>query len=145
MSLQNPARPTLLRESQMLTKGKIRILHSGDCLTTQDVAELGGLTTVTACSELDAWVRDGRIFTVEHEGIRYVPRYGLDPSAGYRPLPSLAPVIECLAIKKEGWGMAFWFGSSNSYLGGRMPKDVLPKDPQAALDAAKDEIAGIFC
>ena len=35
--------------------------------------------------------------------------------------------------------MAFWFGSSNSYLGGRHPKEVLQTDFGIVLDAARDE------
>jgi hypothetical protein len=33
----------------------------------------------------------------------------LDADAGFRPLKSLARVIEVLAEHKDGWGMAYWF------------------------------------
>ncbi|CAG8865794.1 hypothetical protein PS627_01713 [Pseudomonas fluorescens] len=139
-----PARPTLLREAKMLAKGKTRILQSGDWLTAQEVAELAQFKTVNASSQPNKWKRAGKIFALRHEGTDYFPIYGLDPSTGYRARAELASVISVLAAKKDGWGMAFWFGSSNSMLGGRLPKDVLKDDPGAVLEAAKDEVCGVL-
>ncbi|MEE1922125.1 hypothetical protein V0R50_13360 [Pseudomonas sp. 148P] len=123
MTSQKPARHTQLRESAMLAKGKTRILHSGDWLTAQRVVELAPLNSEFRCSLVAEWWRAGKIFALHHEGIDYFPIYAFDPAADYQPRPGLAPVITTLASKKDGWGMAFWFGSSNSVLGGRMPKD----------------------
>jgi len=139
---EKPARPTLLREAKMLARAKTRILNSGDWLTAQDVAEVAQLSTVNASSQPNKWKRAGKIFALRHEGTDYFPVYGLDPQTGYRPRTSLAPVISVLAGCKDGWGMAFWFGSSNSYLAGRLPKEVLVEDPAAVLEAAKDEVYG---
>ncbi|HDS0956842.1 hypothetical protein [Pseudomonas putida] len=139
---EKPARPTLLREAKMLARAKTRILNSGDWLTAQDVAEVAQLSTVNASSQPSKWKRAGKIFALRHEGTDYFPVYGLDPQTGYRPRSSLAPVISVLADSKDGWGMAFWFGSSNSYLAGRLPKEVLVEDPAAVLEAARDEVYG---
>ncbi len=54
---------------------------------------------------------------------------------GYQLVPALEIVIEVLVV----WGMAFWFASSNSYLGGGHPKEVLQTDFGIVLDAARDE------
>lgn len=35
--------------------------------------------------------------------------------------------------------MAFWFGFSNSYLGGRQPKEGLQTDLGIVLDVASDD------
>lgn len=137
-----PARPTLLREAKMLAKGKTRILQSGDWLTAQEVAEVAGFKTVNASAQPSKWKRSDRIFALRHEGIDYFPVYGLDPSTGYRPLKALGPIIQVLKSQKDDWGLAFWFGSSNSYLGGRLPKDVLQADPTSVLEAARNEVCG---
>lgn len=139
-----PARPTLLREAKMLAKGKTRILQSGDWLTAQEVAEVAGFKTVNSSAQTSKWKRSDRIFALRHEGVDYFPVYGLDPSTGYRPLKALAPIIQVLKSRKDDWGLAFWFGSTNSYLGGRMPKDVLKEDPASVLEAAKDEVCGVL-
>lgn len=47
-----------------------------------------------------------------------------------------------LGSQKDGWGMAFWFGSSDGCLGGRQPKSVLTEDPRAVLEAAELEVCG---
>lgn len=144
MTSQKPPRPTLLREAAMLAKGKKRIMQSGDWLTAEEVTKLAGLNPTGTHSLLDEWLRARKIFVLRHEDNDYFPTYGLDPSAGYSPQSGMAEVIAILAVKKDGWGMAFWFGSSNSYLGGRLPKDVLRDEPLRVLEAAKDEIYGLY-
>jgi hypothetical protein len=139
-----PARPTLLREAKMLAKGKTRILQSGDWLTAQEVAEVAGFKTVNSSAQPSKWKRSDKIFTLRHEGVDYFPVYGLDPSTGYRPLKALAPIIEVLKPVKDGWGLAFWFGSANSYLSGRLPKEVLKEDAASVLEAAKNEVCGVL-
>ncbi|MNJ13090.1 hypothetical protein D3C77_72940 [compost metagenome] len=51
-------------------------------------------------------------------------------------------IIAVLTTRMNGWGMALWFESSNSYLAGKLPKDVLSSDPDAVVNAALDEIGG---
>ena len=47
------------------------------------------------------------------------------------------------ASRKYGWGLAYWFASANSLLGGKRPQDVLATSPDRVLAAAADEMAGI--
>lgn len=140
MSSQNPPRSTLLREAALAMKGKIRILNSGDLLTILDFIELAQLDPTRAALQLEEWKLTGKIFAITHEGVEYFPIYGFDPAAGYSPRPSMHEVITILGLKKNGWGMAFWFGSPNSYLAGRMPKDVFMENLGSVLEAAKDEV-----
>jgi hypothetical protein len=44
---------------------------------------------------------------------------------------------------KDDWQKAFWFGSVNSYLQNKMPKDLLKSKPQEVLRAAEIEAAGV--
>jgi hypothetical protein len=44
---------------------------------------------------------------------------------------------------KDDWQKAFWFGSLNSYLQNKMPKDLLRSKPQEVLRAAEIEAAGV--
>lgn len=52
-------------------------------------------------------------------------------------------VIAVLATRVNGWGMALWFESSNSYLGGKLPKDFISSEPDAVVQAAQEEIDGV--
>jgi len=125
----------------MLAKGKSRILNSGDWLTAPQILALAQLDRADPESLLDEWRLEGKIFALSNGGVEYFPIYAFDPAASYFPRPSLADVIAILAPKKDGWGLAFWFGSSNSYLGGRMPKDVFHEDLQGVLEAAQNEVS----
>ena len=44
---------------------------------------------------------------------------------------------------KDGWGLAYWFASANSFLGGKRPQDVLLESPERVLAAAADEMAEV--
>jgi len=141
---EKPVRSTLLREAKMLAKAKTRILQSNDWITAGDVSELAQFKSTNSSSQPNKWKQTGKIFALRHDGVDYFPIYGLDPDTGYRPISRLVSIIEMLARKKDGWGMAFWFGSSNSYLAGKLPKDLLKTDPQRVLDAAEQEVCGVM-
>ena len=71
------------------------------------------------------------------------PIYGLDPDSGYRPLKPLKAIIDVFKGHKEGWGVAYWFASTNSFLGGKRPMDLIRSEPSHVLAAAEDEVAGV--
>ncbi|WP_155292795.1 hypothetical protein [Pseudomonas fluorescens] len=138
-----PVSSNLMREAQMLAKAKKAVLESGDWVTASDIAKLGEFTTNNPSSGPNKWKRDNRLFAIRHNGSDYFPVYGLDKDAAYRPLPAMREVINILATKKSSWGLAYWFASVSSLLGGKRPQDLLVTDPQRVIEAAKDEVAGI--
>ena len=131
------------REAEKLARGRTRILHSGDWIAIAQLVKLAQVETVEYLAELDKWKLSGEIFVLRNDAVDYVPMYGLDPLSGYRPYSELSVIINSLASKKDSWGMAFWFGSSCSFLGGCMPKDLFRHAPEMVLQAAKDEVCGI--
>jgi hypothetical protein len=76
------------------------------------------------------------------KGIDYYPIYALSPEDSYKPYAEMSDILEVLR-EKTPWGLAFWFESSNGYLGGRAPRDLMKSDRQAILAAAKNEAVGI--
>jgi len=84
--------------------------------------------------------KQGLIFAIHHNGTDYFPDYGLDRDASFRPLKTMARVIEVLAGHKDAWGMAYWFLSANSFLGGKRPQDLLATAPDRVIEAARDEV-----
>lgn len=135
-------RPTLSRETAMLEKGKARLLRSGNFVTTDALAVLAQLSPEQYKAELKEWKRAGNIFSLAHEDKEYFPLYAFDPASNFRPFSSLAAIITALGSSKPDWAIALWFGSSNSYLGGQMPKDVMVDGPARVLDAARSETYG---
>lgn len=139
---KKPVSPTLLREARMLAQAKTEILQSYDWLTASEISTLA-LRSGNHSLQPNKWKEAGKIFALRHEGVDYFPIYGLDPEQGFQPIPELESVIATLTTMKEGWAMAFWFASSNSYLGGKCPKELLSVDPSGVLSAAKEEVAGV--
>ncbi|MGF6317862.1 hypothetical protein [Pseudomonas frederiksbergensis] len=140
---RKPPSPRLLKEAAMLVQARKAVLESGDWLTAADIAQVAQLSTRNPSAQPNKWKKQGQIFAINHGGVDYFPGYGLDPDAGYRPFKALAKVIEAFGGHKDGWGMAYWFRSDNSFLGGKRPQDLLASAPDRVIAAALDEIQGI--
>ena len=138
-----PPSPRLLREAAMRVRARKALLESGDWLTAANVAELAGLSMRNPSVQPNKWKKNGQIFAISHAGIDYFPCYGLDSDTGFRPVKALASIIDVFDGHKNGWGMAYWFCSDNSFLGGRRPQDLLRSAPERVIDAAMDEVQAI--
>jgi len=91
---------------------------------------------------LNRWKQKHQIFAIEMKGIDYYPIYALSPEDGYKPYAEMSDILEVLHTKTS-WGLAFWFDSSNGYLGHRAPRELMKSDRQAVLAVAKNEAVGI--
>ncbi|SDA91775.1 MULTISPECIES: hypothetical protein [unclassified Pseudomonas] len=140
---RKPPSPRLLKEAAMLVQARKAVLGSGDWLTAADIAQVAQLSTRNPSAQPNKWKKQGQIFAINHGGVDYFPGYGLDPDANYRPLKALAKVIEVFEGHKDSWGMAYWFRSDNSFLGGKKPQDLLASAPDRVIGAAQDENRGI--
>ena len=133
----------MLVEARMTAHARSEVLASGDWLTAAQLAELAGFSASNLSAQPNKWKKDGQIFAIRHQGLDYFPAYGLDAEARYRPLKPLAQTLAVFGTAKDGWGLAYWFASANSLLGGKRPQDVLLKSPERVLAAATDEMAEI--
>ncbi len=137
---KTPASPHLMKEAAMLLQARKAVLESGNWLTAADVSQLAGLSTTNPSAQPNKWKKSGQIFAIHHNGIDYFPDYGLDRNTQFRPLKALSEVLKIFADYKDGWGIAFWFLSMNSFLGGQRPQDMLEKHSERVIEAARDEI-----
>ncbi|WP_431819424.1 hypothetical protein [Burkholderia sp. F1] len=135
-----PASPRLLKEAMMLARARKAVLDSGDWLTASEVAQLAGLSATNPSAQPNKWKKQGQIFAIHHNGVDYFPDYGLDREANFRPVKAMAKVIEVFDGHKDAWGMAYWFLSVNSFLGGKRPQDLMASAPDRVIDAARDEV-----
>ena len=92
-------------------------------------------------ANLRQWVRRARdrfeLFTVEHDNETLVPAFLLD--ADLLPRPAFQPVIAALAgAGEDGWGLWAWLVRPTSWLDGKVPAEVLERNPEAVLRAAQD-------
>lgn len=135
--------PNALKEAEMLARARAAVLKSGDWMTASEIASIAGFSTSNPSAQPSKWKREKSIFTISHNGSDYFPSYGLNPATGYRPVKALSTIIQILDEQKDGWGLAYWFMSPNSFLGGKRPQDLLRTSPERVIDAAKDELEGV--
>ncbi|UCU93396.1 hypothetical protein [Hydrogenophaga taeniospiralis] len=138
-----PLSPRLLKEATMLVQARKALLESGDWLTAAQVSELASLSTGNPSTQPNKWKKLGKIFAIHHNGVDYYPGYGLDPENSFRPNKDLATIIAILSGHKKSWGMAYWFHSANSFLGGKRPQNLLHTRPERVIQAAIDEVKAI--
>lgn len=129
--------------AQMLTRAKQDVLDSTRWLAAAEIEALRRSHSRTAVDGASEWLRNGRIFSIHHDGREYFPCYALDALAGYRPLRVVSNVLAAFGTTKDSWGVAFWFASASSYLGGKRPQDLLVTQPDQVVAAAYDELQGI--
>jgi hypothetical protein len=140
---KTPPTPTLLKEAAMLARSRKAVLEGADWLTAARLAELAGLSATNPSAQPNKWKRQRLIFAIHHNGVDYFPGYGLDPKTHWRPRAALKSVLEVFGGGKDGWGLAYWFFSVNSFLGGKRPQDVLATDPARVIAAAQDEVESV--
>lgn len=133
----------LLTEARMTAAARKAMLLGANWLTAAQIAEIAGLSSTNTSAQPNKWKKEGRIFAIHQEGSDYFPGYGLDPKTGYRPVKALAEILGVFEGTRDGWGLAYWFGSVNSYLGGKRPQDLLIQSPSRVLAAARSEMAEI--
>lgn len=122
--------------TERLEQLKKSILDDSEWLPAQEVSRRGNAgTTVKNPSGLpNRWKQSGKIFAITSEGKDLYPGYALD--IGGQPLPLIKKIITLFGETKTPWSLAVWFGSPNSWLGNKKPKDLLISAPEKVLDAA---------
>ncbi|OZI30125.1 hypothetical protein CAL29_18865 [Bordetella genomosp. 10] len=127
----------------MLERSREVTMEEEGWLSVAELTELIGLNSAHPHTELGEWIREWRVFLINHNGINYFPAYGLNHESGWRPREALKSILEIIADTKDGWGLAYWFRSNSSFLGGRRLQDVLAADPELVIAAARDEMEGV--
>lgn len=140
---RKPPEPTLLLEARMTARAQTAVLEDGNWVTASEWAKVAGLSDTNPSAQPNKWKRQGLIFAIHHAGVDYFPGYAMDPDAGWRPRKALKEILAVFAGKKDGWRLAYWFHSANSFLGGQRPQDLLATQPDRVRAAAEDEMVGV--
>jgi hypothetical protein len=134
------AKPHLLREAGMEISSRKVVISSGEWLSAVQVSKLAGFSPRNPSAQPNKWKNQGLIFAIKYNGSDYYPGFALNPDGGYRPFKVAALIIDIFKGEKDSWGMALWFQSDNSWLGGLKPQDLLASDPQSVIAAARNEV-----
>ncbi len=128
------------RNAQRRSALSERIYNDAVWLSARELSEKANFKNTNPSAGPNRWKSSGSIFAVQINGKDNYPRYLLDE--GYRPLPVVKKILATFGETKTPWGLAIWFGSENSWLGGKKPKDILAQMPEQVLAAAKEERDG---
>lgn len=107
-------------------------------LRSEDLARAIHSTAENVSLVASKWRRRGEIFAVNYGGKPGYFAFQFDPVTG-RPKPVIAKLIEAFPPNTDGWRLALWLISANPRLANRRPIDVLDKDPDKMIEAAKAE------
>ena len=117
-----------------------RFMREVETLTSAQVATLAGHEAKNRHQTAARWKKDRRVFAVPYQGQDRFPSFQFD--ADGKPRPVVRDVLAVLPETRSPWQVAFWFVSSNSWLGGPAPHERLD-DPAALLEAARHESDGV--
>lgn len=124
---------TYLVEERMDRLRSIRkMLREGEWLTAAEINAAQENPPAQKSLPASDWKRRGRIFSVNHDGIDYYPRYEFD--AAYRPLPIISEVLKAFGAEADAWKIAAWFHFLNGYLTEDTPDGRSAIPPKDALD-----------
>jgi hypothetical protein len=119
-----------------------RFMHEVETLTSAEVAARAGHEAKNRHQTAARWKAQARVFAVPYQGQDRFPTFQFD--ADGKPLPLIKKILEILPARRTPWQTAFWFVSSNSWLGGPAPWEMLENEA-GILEAAaheSDEISG---
>lgn len=117
------------------------ILQDAQWLDAEQLSSRAGFENKNRSAGPANWKSRNKIFAISLKGKNYYPAYCLDEAA--QLLPVVKEILDIFDGVKSGWSLAFWFGTSNSWLGGAKPKEVLNGSKEALLRAARAAKDGI--
>jgi nucleoid DNA-binding protein len=114
---------------------RARFLSDVACLTSKEIAQNAGHQAANASVTASRWKQQGKIFSVPSRGSELYPAFQFREG---QPHQTVAKILRELPKSMSPWQIAFWFTSSNSWLGGATAADRLD-DADAVVKAAHRE------
>jgi hypothetical protein len=114
-------------------------LDEWPCLTAEQVHRNAGFGARNTSAAASRWKAAGEILSVRAGKQDLYPAFQFRNG---RPLPGLKPLLDMFAGRRDGWQIALWLTTGNGWLpGGGRPVDLLERDPEAVLQAARMAMA----
>lgn len=104
-------------------------------LTSSAVGAQAGSKARNPYAAAARWKKAGEIFSVHHRGKEFFPAFQFRDG---RPHPTVKKVLSVLPGSMSPWQRAFWFVSTNGWLGDKAPADML-SEGDAVVTAAERE------
>lgn len=110
------------------------ILQGSEWLSAIQVGELAQRSASNPAALANRWKKESKLFSISWRGKDWYPRYAFDDVI--QPRRVIAEVIELFGAEMDPWRIAAWFESSNAWLGGSKPRDLM-NEPERVVAAAR--------
>lgn len=135
----DPVPHATVEQARRLAALRASLLRAG-AYSTAAIAQARDITPNNARQWISRHRRASRLFTVAYEGETLVPAFLLDEQ--FEPRQEAQPAIEALrSVGEDGWALWAWFGTPTSWLGGRVPTDLLATEAEVVAEAARQRAA----
>ena len=134
-----PIRPLDAMRAALEQKAIAAIFAGTEWLPAEQIGRLRDPNARNPHGTVTRWKAERKVFALSRGGIQFFPRYAFDEVLD--PRQAVAQAMEILN-EYSPYRLASWFESTNSFLNGRRPREVIGEDPEAVLAAARDQVRG---
>lgn len=128
--------PAALDQARRNAEVRAEFERDYEVLAAEQVHALCGSSARNRAALAARWRSERRIFGIPRQRRWLFPRFQFDEERG-RPKAVIAATLAALGDAVGPWQTAVWFTSENGWLDGRRPVDLLDRDPDAVVDAAR--------
>jgi hypothetical protein len=128
--------PAGARQAQRNAEARQELIDEFGLRDSDQVADEAGSAASNRSATASRWLAAGKIFAVNHRGARLFP--GFQFGAEGHPRPVIARVLEALKpYGLDGWETALWFTTATGWLDDQRPVDLLTREPEQVIEAAR--------
>ncbi|GAB3768904.1 hypothetical protein GCM10028796_33230 [Ramlibacter monticola] len=125
-----------VQRARLQAEARRAVFEGSEWLTVNEWAANAGLGA-NPHATINRWKQARRVFAIRRAGRDYFPRYALDED--FRLLAAMGGVLQVLTGYSDE-GLATWFESTSSFLGGRRPRELLGTEPERVIAAARNAV-----
>jgi hypothetical protein len=135
--------PAAVLQARRNAEARSALLAEFGALRSQEVADFAESRASNRAALANRWRAENRVVAVPVGDELLYP--GFQFNAEGKPKPAIGGTLDLLRSDPHttDWQMALWFVTPTSWLGGIRPVDLLDKDPDAVIDAARREVSDL--
>jgi hypothetical protein len=128
--------PAAVSQARRNAEARQELIEEFGLYDSDQVAEVAGSAATNRSATASRWLAARRIFTVNHRGTRLYPSFQFGTDG--HPRPVIASVLEVFEpYGLDGWETALWFTTSSGWLDDKRPVDLLTREPEQIVEAAR--------
>lgn len=111
-----------------------RFMAEVPLLTSADVARISGSSARNVSAKANRWKSERRVFSVNLGGVDHYPAFQFTVDG--EPVAAMRELLDVFSGLSD-WQIALWFFMPDAWLHERAPMDIVQRDPQSVIAAAR--------